>query len=104
VGANIFVGNLADNVDEKMLRDCFNSFGIVLATKIMRDPETGKSKSYGFVSFDNFDGSDTAVRHMKGQYIEGKPVDVSYAYKKDAFGDRHGSTAERKLAYSQVRI
>jgi len=49
-----------------MLRDCFNSFGIVLATKIMRDPESGGSKHYGFVSFDNFDGSDAAVRHMKG--------------------------------------
>ena len=41
------MGNLSDNVDEKMLRDCFNSFGIVLATKVMRDPETGKSKNYG---------------------------------------------------------
>jgi len=41
VGANIFVGNLSDNVDEKMLRDVFNTFGIVLTTKVMRDPETG---------------------------------------------------------------
>jgi len=101
VGANIFVGNLSDNVDEKMLRDVFISFGIVLATKIMRDPETTTSKNYGFVSFDNFDSSDVAIRHMQGQYVEGKPIDVSYAYKKDSHGDKHGSLAERKLAYSQ---
>ena len=34
VGANLFVGNLHDEVDEKMLRDIFNSFGVVLATKV----------------------------------------------------------------------
>jgi splicing factor 3B subunit 4 len=100
VGANVFVGNLSDNVDEKMLRDVFSSFGIVLATKIMRDVESGQTKRYGFVSFDNFDSSDAACRHMKGQYLEGKPIDVSYAYKKDACGEKHGSLAERKLAYS----
>jgi len=84
-----------------MLRDVFISFGIVLATKIMRDPETTTSKNYGFVSFDNFDSSDMSIRHMQGQYVEGKPIDVSYAYKKDSHGDKHGSLAERKLAYSQ---
>lgn len=98
VGANLFVGNLNEDVDEKTLRDVFSSFGIVLSTKIMRDPETGESKGYGFVSYDNFESADHAINTMNGQYIGGKPVDVSYAYKKDTKGDKHGSTAERILA------
>ena len=100
VGANIFVGNLNDGVDEKLLRDVFSAFGIVISTKLMRDPETGLSKKYGFVSYDNFESSDTAIARMNGQYLEGKPLDVSYAYKKDAqgAGERHGSMAERVLA------
>jgi len=44
IGANIFVGNLNSSVDEKQLKDVFGQFGIVVSTKIMRDPETGKSK------------------------------------------------------------
>jgi len=52
---------LHEDVDEKMLRDVFSSFGIVLSTKIMRDPETGQSKRYGFVSYDNFESSDAAL-------------------------------------------
>ena len=64
----------------------------------MRDPETGLSKKYGFVSYDNFESSDTAIARMNGQYLEGNPLDVSYAYKKDAQGERHGSMAERVLA------
>ena len=69
----------------------------------MRDPESGSTKRYGFVSFDNFDSSDQAINVMNGQYLEGRPVDVSYAYKKDSHGEKHGSAAERVLAYCQAQ-
>lgn len=98
MGANIFVGNLHEDVDEKMLRDVFSSFGIVLSTKVMRDPESGASKRYGFVSYDNFDSSDASIQTMNGQYLCGKPVDVSYAYKKDTGSEKHGTLPERVLA------
>jgi splicing factor 3B subunit 4 len=98
VGANIFVGNLSEEIDEKGLKDIFTAFGVVLSTKIMRDPDNGTSKHYGFVSFDNFESSDEAIKKMNGQYISGKPIEVSYAYKKDTKGERHGSVAERILA------
>lgn len=84
-----------------MLRDVFSSFGIVLSTKIMRDPETGQSKRYGFVSYDNFESSDAALQAMSGQYLCGKPIDVSYAYKKDQTGERHGTLAERVIAQNR---
>jgi len=38
VGANIFVGNLSEEVDEKSLKDIFSEFRVVLSTKIMRNP------------------------------------------------------------------
>ena len=99
VGANIFVGNLSEEVDEKQLKDIFTAFGVVLSTKIMRDPESGMSKKYGFVSFDNFDSSDEAIKKMNGQYISGKPIEITYAMKKDTKGgEKHGSVAERILA------
>lgn len=101
VGANIFVGNLHEDVDEKMLRDVFSSFGIVLSTKVMRDPETGQSKRYGFVSYDNFESSDAAIQAMNGQYLCGKPIDVSYAYKKENVQEKHGTMSERVLAFNR---
>jgi splicing factor 3B subunit 4 len=39
---------------------------MILSTKISRDPETGKSKNYGFIAFDNFDSSDSAIKAMDG--------------------------------------
>ena len=89
---------MAPQTDEKTLRDVFQRFGVVVSTKIMRDGETGMSKGYGFVGFDTFDASDQAIAKMNGQFLDGQPIEVSYAFKKDAGGDRHGSTAERILA------
>ncbi|KAF4519289.1 hypothetical protein B566_EDAN002179 [Ephemera danica] len=99
VGANIFIGNLDPEVDEKLLYDTFSAFGVILQTpKIMRDPETGNSKGYAFINFASFEASDAAIEAMNGQYLCNRPISVSYAFKKDAKGERHGSAAERLLA------
>ncbi|KAJ3343795.1 Splicing factor 3B subunit 4 [Entophlyctis luteolus] len=99
VGANLFLGNLDHSVDEKTLHDTFSAFGVIAQTpKIARDPDTGMSKGYGFVSYDNFESSDAAIEAMNGQYLMNKPITVSYAFKKDGQGERHGSAAERLLA------
>ncbi len=98
VGANLFIGNLALEVDEKMLSDTFGAFGMVIDVKVGRDPETGMAKGYGFVNFDGFEASDAAIETMNGQFLCNKPITISYAFKKDGKGERHGTAAERLLA------
>jgi splicing factor 3B subunit 4 len=66
--------------------------------KIMRDPETGNSRGFGFVSYDSFESSDQAIEAMNNQHLCNRPITVSYAYKKDTKGERHGTPAERLLA------
>ncbi|KAJ7522844.1 hypothetical protein O6H91_18G029000 [Diphasiastrum complanatum] len=72
VGANLFVGNLDPDVDEKLLYDTFSAFGVIV----------------------------TNPKAMNGQYLCNRPITVSYAYKKDTRGERHGTPAERMLAAS----
>ncbi|KAI8056115.1 hypothetical protein BDF22DRAFT_673868 [Syncephalis plumigaleata] len=99
IGANLFIGNLDPDVDEKMLHDTFSAFGMIVQTpKVGRDPDTGISKGYGFVSFDSFEAADAAIEAMDGQYLANKPISITYAFKKDGKGERHGSAAERLLA------
>ncbi|XP_065653214.1 splicing factor 3B subunit 4-like [Hydra vulgaris] len=101
VGANIFIGNLDPDIDEKLLYDTFSAFGVILTTpKIMRDPETGNSKGFAFINFASFEASDAAIDAMNGQYLSNRPISVSYSFKKDTKGERHGSAAERLLAAS----
>jgi splicing factor 3B subunit 4 len=105
VGANLFVGNLDPEVEEKSLYDTFSAFGLVIRTPIvMRDPETSLSRGFGFVSFDNFESSDAAIEAMNGQFLCNRPVSVNYAFKKDSRGERHGTPAERMLAQSGVGL
>lgn len=98
VGAELFVGNLDNMVDEKVLYETFSRFGpLVAAPKVARD-ESNLSKGYGFVSYAAFEASDQAIEHMHGQYLMNKEITVQYAYKKDGKGERHGDDAERALA------
>jgi len=99
IGANLFIGNLDPDVDEKLLYDTFSAFGVIIATpKIMRDPETQQSKGFGFVAFESFESSDAAINAMNGQFLSGRPISVTYALKKDSKSERHGTSAERLLA------
>ena len=99
VGANLFIGNLDPDVDETVLYNTFSAFGVIVGNpKIQRDPDSGVSKGFGFIAFDDFDASDMAIEAMNGQYLGGRPISVAYAYKKDTKGERHGTPAERLLA------
>lgn len=99
VGANLFIGNLDENVDERLLYDTFSAFGMMATTaKIARDPGSGVSKGYGFVSYTDFEASDAAIESMNNQFLMNKAITVQYAFKKDGKGERHGTAAERMLA------
>lgn len=72
----------------QLLYDTFSAFGVIVLTpKIMRDPDTGNSKGFGFVSYDCFEASDAAIEAMNGQYLCNRAITVSYAYKKDTKGE-----------------
>jgi splicing factor 3B subunit 4 len=66
--------------------------------QIARDPQTGQSKGYGFVSYTDFESADAAIESMNGQFLMNKPITVQYAFKKDGKGERHGTASERLLA------
>ncbi|EDO08183.1 RNA recognition motif domain containing protein [Babesia bovis T2Bo] len=98
IGANLFIGNLDPDVDDKQLHDTFASFGNVISANVVRDGDATDRKAFAFVSYDSFEASDAALAAMNGQFICNKPIHVSYAYKKDTKGERHGSAAERLIA------
>ena len=99
IGANLFIGNLDVDVDEKLLYDTFSAFGGIRRTpNVQRDPDTGSSKGFGFINFETFEAADLAIESMNGQFLCNRAVVVQYAYKRDSRAERHGSAAERLLA------
>ena len=59
----------------------------------MRDADTGNPKGFAFVNYASFEASDAAIDAMNGQYLCNRPITVTYAFKKDAKGERHGTAA-----------
>ena len=58
--------------------------------QIQRDPETGNSKGFAFINYASFEASDVAIDSMNGQYLCNRAISISYAFKKDSKGERHG--------------
>lgn len=46
----LYVGSLHFNITEDMLRGIFEPFGKIQSIQMIMDPETGRSKGYGFVT------------------------------------------------------
>jgi len=70
----IFVGDLGNEVNDDMLKNCFSKFKSFTKAKVIRDARTGKTKGYGFASF--YDARDyvEALRTMNGKYIGNRPI------------------------------
>lgn len=68
----LFIGGLAGSVTSESMREFFSQFGKVIDSTVMLDRETGRSKGFGFVSFE-----DTNVQPFLGfgnLQIDGKLV------------------------------
>ncbi|XP_060232889.1 polyadenylate-binding protein 1-like [Meriones unguiculatus] len=92
---NVYIKNFGDLMDDETLNGLFGRFGQVLSVKVMTD-EGGKSKGFGFVSFERHEDAQRAVEEMNGKELNGKPIYVGRAQKK---GDRH---TELKRKFEQV--
>lgn len=81
-GVNLYIKNLDDEIDDDKLRSEFSSFGTITSAKVMRD-DSGKSKGFGFVCFSNPEEATKAVSEMNQQMVNGKPLYVALAQRKD---------------------
>lgn len=81
-GVNLYVKNLADSVDDEVLKKHFEQFGTITSVKVMLD-DTGRSKGFGFVCFDKAEQASKAVTDMLNKQIEGKPLYVAIAQRKE---------------------
>ncbi|CAJ1060632.1 heterogeneous nuclear ribonucleoprotein M isoform X2 [Xyrichtys novacula] len=73
-GCQIFVRNLPFDFSWKMLKETFNTCGIVQYADIKM--ENGKSKGCGVVRFDSPETAERACRTMNGYRLNGREIDV----------------------------
>lgn len=79
---NVYIKNFPDSINEDKLRELFESFGKITSYKVMND-DTGKSRCFGFVAFEDAEAAEEAVNQLNGKEFDGKPVYVGRAQKKN---------------------
>jgi len=75
----LFVGDLSGDVIDKVLQKAFSSYGEVVDARVMMDPNTGRSRGFGFVSFRSKGEADTAMAQMNGEWLGSRAVRVNWA-------------------------
>ncbi|XP_058853285.1 polyadenylate-binding protein 4-like isoform X2 [Acipenser ruthenus] len=78
---NVYVKNFGDDMSDETLQELFNAYGKTLSVKVMTDA-TGKSRGFGFVSYEKHEDASKAVEEMNGKELGGKLVFVGRAQKK----------------------
>lgn len=75
----IYAGNLSYQMSDESLRDLFQQHGAVTSAKIIRYPDSGKSKGFGFVEMVNDEEADSAIQKLDGTEIQGRNIRVNVA-------------------------
>jgi len=78
---NVFCKNLPAEWDEAKLSEIFGEYGNTLSVSLSVD-ESGKSKQFGFASYEKHEDADRAVSELNGKEFHGKNIYVGRAQKK----------------------
>ena len=83
----LYVGSLHFNINEEMLRGIFEPFGSIQSISLMMDYETGRSKGYGFVTYEKVEDAKKAMEQMNGFELAGRPMKVGNVTENAAGGN-----------------
>lgn len=75
----LFVGSLAWATNDDALAAHFASCGTVASAKVVTDRESGRSRGFGFVEFENDAEADAAVEKLNNSDLDGRQITVNEA-------------------------
>lgn len=79
----VFVGGLPFATTDDELRELFAAHGKVASANVVRDRESGRSKGFGFVEFENADEGKAAEKALNGSEVGGRTISVAEARPKE---------------------
>ena len=75
----LFVGGLPFSTTDDELAAAFADFGTVASAKVITDRETGRSRGFGFVEFEDDSEGKAAQAGLDGKELGGRTIHVSEA-------------------------
>jgi RNA recognition motif-containing protein len=75
----LFVGGLSWGITTEDLRNVFSRFGPIVDATVIPDRVNGRSRGFGFVTFENPADADKAIEQMNGTELDGRSLKVNRA-------------------------
>lgn len=91
----LFIGGIAFSTTTQALRDFFSPAGTVVSATLVTDPDTGRSRGFGFIEMATSDEADHAVTQLNGRELDGSRLRVEIS-KPKAAGSRGGGFGVRR--------
>jgi RNA recognition motif-containing protein len=79
----LFVGSLSWGTNDDALRNAFGVHGEISEAVVISDRDTGRSRGFGFVTFEDDDAADRAVKALNGTELDGRTIRVDVAQAKE---------------------
>ncbi|KAI5665446.1 hypothetical protein M9H77_15299 [Catharanthus roseus] len=92
----IFVGGIPLSLSEDELREYFSAYGNVMEHQIMLDHKTGRSRGFGFVTFETEDAVEKIFADGQMHELGGKQVEIKRAEPKRAGNDHMSDNRMRR--------
>src|SRR6476646_150250 len=86
----LYVGNLSYNVTNQQLEELFAPFGQVKSAQVVMDRDTGRSKGFGFVEYNDANQARAALDGMNLKEIDGRSLTVNEARPREERGGGGG--------------
>ncbi|SCU89086.1 LADA_0E13608g1_1 [Lachancea dasiensis] len=78
--AYIYVGGLNKDLTEGDVLTIFSQYGVPVDVKLVRDQETGDSKGFGYLKYEDQRSTALAVDNLNGTTIAGKSLRVDHTF------------------------
>jgi len=85
----LYIGNLPYSLNDDGLRSIFEECGSVASAVVILDRDTGRSRGFGFVEFNEDNEADAAIEKMNGLDMDGRSLVVNEARSREG-GSRGG--------------
>jgi len=77
--AKLYVGNLSYDTTEDGLRTKFAEAGTVVSVDLIKDRDTGRTKGFAFVTMNNQEEAENAIRMFNGKTLDSREIKVNIA-------------------------
>jgi len=90
LSSKLFVGGLAWATTDETLAAHFAPFGDVVEAKVIKDRETGRSRGFGFVTYENAESANAAKEQLAESDLDGRSIRVDNATERGGGGGGRG--------------